>query len=255
MTDHTTPKKRPRSPNYPGIDVGAAIERASALWENEQHHPVAFEVALRHWGYQPKSGGGGSVHAALKRFGLLEDIGNGRSRLTPLALDIVRAEREGQRDYPNIRKAALMPKVHAALWDQYGATLPSDESLIFSLTGEMGFTRGGATEFVAEWKRTLAFAKLADSSASVSPDPPDNVPSPPLANHTVSPPTPALDKPPSPVDRGTPNDIRTIQVPYSPTGWALVQAPFPISEQAWSQMLAVLAAMKPGLVTAEDSTG
>jgi hypothetical protein len=44
---------------------------------------------------------------------------------------------------------------------------------------------------------------------------------------------------------------RTVQVPYSPGEWALVQAAFPLSEAAWTQMIAVLEAMKPGLVSDE----
>jgi hypothetical protein len=35
--------------------------------------------------------------------------------------------------------------------------------------------------------------------------------------------------------------------------WATLQAAFPLTEEAWEQMLAVLKAMKPGLVSERGS--
>src|SRR5205823_5827061 len=103
----TTTRRRGRSPNYPGIDLKLALERAALLWEREQHHDAPNELILKHWGYGPKSGGGSVVFAALKRFGLLEDAGAGRSKLTQRAHAILLAQREGRRDDAGIREAAL----------------------------------------------------------------------------------------------------------------------------------------------------
>lgn len=41
---------------------------------------------------------------------------------------------------------------------------------------------------------------------------------------------------------------RTVQITYSPTEWALLEAAFPMSEDDWDAMIAVLSAMKRGLV-------
>lgn len=41
---------------------------------------------------------------------------------------------------------------------------------------------------------------------------------------------------------------RTIQIPLSLTDWASLEAAFPLSEENWQQMIAVLNAMKPALV-------
>jgi hypothetical protein len=247
--------RKGRSPNYPGIDLKLALERAKTLWEQEQHHAAPSAVILKHWGYGPKSGGGSVAYAALKRFGLLEDAGNGRARLTQRAQAILLAEREGRRDEEKIREAALLPTIHKQVWDAHGASLPSDENFQYELITEKGFTPGGATEFISEWKRTLAFAKLAGSGATVSPDagktPDDHEPklTPPATIETERPSErgqdPSGNQHPKPAKR-------TIQVPYSPTGWALIEAQFPMGESEWDQMLAVLQAMKPGLV-AEDS--
>jgi hypothetical protein len=42
--------------------------------------------------------------------------------------------------------------------------------------------------------------------------------------------------------------VREIPIPIQGTAWAVLKAAFPLSEDAWTQMIAVLNAMKPGLV-------
>jgi hypothetical protein len=248
--------RKGRSPNYPGIDLEAAMRRAETLWENEQHHAIPYELIYRHWDYAPKSGPGSVTYAALKRFGLLEETGDGRARLTDLAQKILLAARDGSRDDARIREAALLPKVHRRLWDDYGANLPSDEHLKYNLVRDMGFTPGGASEFLKQWKRTMMYARLSNSSGTVTGDggeldrDEDQELTPPQTiereqDRKKSPPPP----PPS-ANRST----RTVQVTYSPTEWALLQASFPMSEEDWDAMIAVLNAMKRGLVTAPRST-
>src|SRR4051812_38361278 len=111
-TSRTTKGRKPRSPNYPGIDLGGAVGRAVKLCENEQAHTVPTQFILDEWGYKPKSGGGGVAYAALKRFGLFEEKGRGSASLSNLGLEIVRAEQGDGRDYDKLRQAALLPKVH-----------------------------------------------------------------------------------------------------------------------------------------------
>jgi hypothetical protein len=45
--------------------------------------------------------------------------------------------------------------------------------------------------------------------------------------------------------------MQTIQVPYAPGKWAIVQAAFPLIGGQWKQLGNVLEAMKPGLVEDE----
>lgn len=42
--------------------------------------------------------------------------------------------------------------------------------------------------------------------------------------------------------------FREIPIPISGSAWPSIKAAFPMSEEAWKQMIAVLNAMKPGLV-------
>lgn len=43
---------------------------------------------------------------------------------------------------------------------------------------------------------------------------------------------------------------RVVQIPISLNEWAALQVPIPLTEEKWGQMIAVLNAMKPGIVTA-----
>ena len=65
----------------------------------------------------------------------------------------------------------------------------------------------------------------------------------------MTPPT-SLKEPP-PTDAKTTPQTRVVQLPISQSEWAALQAPFPLTEEKWEQMLDVLNAMKPALVSKE----
>jgi hypothetical protein len=130
------------------------------------------------------------------------------------------------------------------LWERFGGSLPSDSNLHHTLIFEYHFTDNGATEFVRQFKATIAFAKLGDD---------DDVP----PSREVSLPTVVSHAEPV-TARRVPESVTTY-VP-SPSGralpipimgsdqWPTLYLPSRISEADWNQMIAVLQAMKPGIV-------
>src|SRR5258708_29530069 len=90
------PKKSgQRSPNYPGIDVKEAIEKARKIYDSEHTHEVARDTIFQHWGYKPGVGPALVALAALRSFGLLEDGKGPKSqKLSRLALDILLGEED-----------------------------------------------------------------------------------------------------------------------------------------------------------------
>lgn len=63
---------------------------------------------------------------------------------------------------------------------------------------------------------------------------------------------PSGDAPPQRVLRTPPApQQRAVQLPVPGTSWVTVQGAFPLSAEAWDQMMALLEAMKPGLTTPE----
>jgi hypothetical protein len=250
----TTPEPRRRrtgrSPSYPALDLEAALERVQTLYETERRYPAAIEVALRHLGYNSvKSGGGQVTLAALRYFGLIEAQGSGAQRtvrVTDLAEGILLDKREDSTErLRRIREAALLPPMHAEMWKQYGADLPSPDNLRFELVRNRGFTESGADDFITEYRRTIQFARLAEADANLSEEPEDKNGNGNGEETDLSVATPEMED--QKRDLSGSRKLRSIQLPYSGTGWATLQATFPLADDEWEQMLTVLQAMKPAL--------
>ncbi len=158
-----------RSPAYPGINLETAIKRADGLWKKERRNAVPYSVAVSHWGFGPKSSGGLVAVAAMKSFGLLQDVERGPAgrvvKLTDLAYQLLLDERPDSQDRAaSVKRAALMPKIHAAIWKKYGTTSGvSDANLKHDLIFSMKFNENTVDEFIKEYKDTISYAKLVDS--------------------------------------------------------------------------------------------
>jgi hypothetical protein len=239
-------KTKGRSPSYPAISLEQAILRARELYEAERQHPTPVETIARHWSYKSLNGPAAVSLAALKKFGLAEDEGSGdarKARISDLAVDIVAHPDETQRDRA-VKMAALEPVIHRELWDRYGSNLPSDANLHWELTRNRGFTESGATEFIKEYKATLVYAQLDESAGEPIQEP---------ATAVAAEDTPAFEPPQQPDSktstRSTPSESRaSYRIPLISGGTVAVEGDFPLTEHDWAQFMAVLTAMKPGLV-------
>jgi hypothetical protein len=246
-TETVVKRKRERSPSYPGIDLQAAIERARQMQEKEKKYAAPVNTIFADWGYAPNSSAGFVALAALKKFGLLTDEGSGekkKARLTDEALAILIDSREDSEERLRlIQEAALKPSIHQELWNKYGSDLPSDASLKYELRKEMNFSEPGANEFIVQYNRTLQFAKLMDSD-KLSDDVEDKEPTRQMRQMN----TPAGEATRIIQGSGRVQEARrTVALPIGDE-WATLEGAFPINEAEWEQMLAMLKAMKPGLV-------
>ena len=242
-------RKRSRSPSYPGIDLGEAIERVTALHDKEGKHAAPINAILADWGYKAGSGPGLVAFAALKKFGLLVEEGSGPNRKGRLSDEAVAIIVDRRPDSPDrlrrIQEAALRPLIHQELWEKYGADLPSEETLRYELQVEKSFTDRAVREFIPEYKRTIEFAHLADRD-KLSGQAEDR-------DEEEGEPRTILLRPDTLETRPISGQTRTVQIPLSTTKWAMLQAPFPLTEAEWNQMKAVLDAMKPALVISCNS--
>jgi len=241
-------RAKKRSPNYPGISLDMAIQRAGELYAKERQHPAPVLTVAQHWNYKSFNGPASVSLAALKKFGLLEDVGSGdarAARVSDVAVEIIASPHQQQRQAA-IRDAALRPEIHREMWERYGPQLPSDATLQWELTRSRGFTETGASEFIREYKATLAFARLEEAGyegqVQVADD--DNA----RANAREE-----------PAERGqrvelrhlSPDSRRAFPIPLVGGGTVVVDGEFPLSEHDWAQFMAVLGAMKPGLVASD----
>lgn len=233
-------KKRERSPNYPGIDLDEALNRARTIERHEGRHSAPARSILSHWGYGENSGSGLVIFAALKKFGLLIEEGSGagrKGRLSDDAIAIIKDEREDSPDrLRRIQEAALRPPIHTELWERYGSELPSDETLRYELQVEKGFTERAVGDFIPQYKRTIEFAELAERG-KLSSDDEDSSPTPKRDEVLVTPPA----------------NAQAVSLPLAAGEFATLQAAFPLTIEKWKRLVAVLSAMRPALVTGETT--
>jgi hypothetical protein len=172
-------RKKVRSPSFPFIGLREALDRARAFYEAEQRNSARAETAAAHWGYSPKSSGGKQTIAALRSFGLLE--GDSLVKLSGRGLRLVLDEREGSDERERLlQQAALMPPVHARLWERYGAELPSAQTLRLWLVLDEGFNENSVDDFLSEYRETLEYAKLLPRTAREEAGGERQAPPPPL---------------------------------------------------------------------------
>jgi len=160
---------------FPFINLAKAIERAKQIYEgdqrgNEMPVPTAFAV----FGYSEKSSGGFQTISALKSYGLLEDFGANESRkvkLSKAGLDYFRDEREDHRA-TKLKAFALSPLLFKALYDHWGAQVPSDAVARSHLKIERGLNEQSARTVLGIYKDNLVYADLkgGDKVIEVPPD-------------------------------------------------------------------------------------
>lgn len=167
------PKKprQGRSPAYPFIPLGKALEKAEALRVAEGGRPKHFSpraAIAKAWDMGEKTGPTKQTIAALGYFGLFEFEGSGEdraARLTDTALKILLDKQpvSPERD-ALIQKVALTPAIHKELWEKWGADLPSDPTLETFLVRDRNFSEDGAVDLMEAYKETIKFAKLGQSA-------------------------------------------------------------------------------------------
>lgn len=257
MTEQQSPDRRPagRSPSYPAINLETALRRARELYDVERQHPIPVETAVRHLGYKGISGPANGTVAALKKFGLITDEGSGterRVRITNLCVEAL-ANPDADARAAAIRRVALTPAIHREMWNQYGTNLPSDATLVWNLERQRGFTPVGAKDFIREYKETVAFARLAEAVATLD-ERGDDGDGDDADNTDDEREDPPREKPGSKRRREhrMSADAATYTIPLVGGVSVVIEGEFPLTERDWQQFLAVLNAMKPGLVESES---
>jgi hypothetical protein len=243
-------KAKDRSPNYPGINLEMAIEKARILREKEGKHLAPVEAVLHDWGYVPKSSGGLVTLSALKKFGLIDEQGKGANRrikLSDLALRILLDDREDSTErIEAIKEAALNPIIHQKLWKEYGAKLPSEENLLVTLRRDEGFTDNAAKDLIKEYSSTIELAKLKKSDIMSGHEKDKLTSKRETEDFFMS----LMSSDLKSNSKQAPKTIE-IPIPLSATEWVKIQATYPLSEKSWKQMKSILDAYKPSLVSSE----
>lgn len=154
-----------RSPSFPFIPLSTAIGRLVALEAKFGRHPTPADKVGLAWDMKPASSQAAQTVAALKAFGLVQYDGNGPSRLTSISEDgrnYLRAQQEAvKREIA--QRLALMPKMIATYWRDWGRDRPQNEVALDQLVLKANFTQSAAETFLRVYDETVAFAGLTDS--------------------------------------------------------------------------------------------
>lgn len=151
-------KIRTRSPSHPAVDLREALDLVARLHRSDKRHEVEREVAAQNLGYSGLNGRAMSILASLSQYGLIEKVGDGRVRVSELAVKILYPTDERDKR-SNLQHAALAPKLFQELHDRYGGGLPSDGNLVSVLVRD-GFQESAATNVVRVLRSTFEFVRL-----------------------------------------------------------------------------------------------
>jgi hypothetical protein len=160
-TEQPSQQKRERSPNFPYIGLGKALERTKVIFDKAKRHEVRVADIAGDWGLKATSGSTDRNVAALLAYGLIEDVGGGDSRKIKISESGWRILEDGR---PGVREkmlaeAALKPTIiqqYASLW---GEGRPDDTHALSQLKFEGKFTSEGASQFLRVFDETIRFTK------------------------------------------------------------------------------------------------
>lgn len=162
-----------RSPNYPYIGLGEAIECAKKFFAKQKRAPVSPDVAINSWGFKKPTGSSNRYLSALRQYGLLDYAGTGKDvRVSELAVTIFHGTSS---EYENaVKKAALFPNIFSALVDDYPDGFPDENGLKSALITKKKFSVEAAGRCVRSFMDTIRIAKLEPSTYSAHEDVDDN---------------------------------------------------------------------------------
>lgn len=142
-----------RSPNYPSIGLGAAIEKAELVYRKEHTHRADQEVIAKALGYKSLNGASMAVISSLRKYGLLEES-EGGLRISTDALTILVDPKASKDRIEALKRAAFLPTLFSELRKEYGEGAPSDENLRSFLL-KRGFSPNTVEAPIKSYRDTL----------------------------------------------------------------------------------------------------
>lgn len=119
---------RLRSPGYPSIPLGHAIDLTRKLHNHNRTSVIDREAAVREMGYTGMTGRSAKLLADLGHFGLVEKAGKGGIRVTQNAVEILHQHSpEGRR--AALKAAASAPELFGQLRQRWPDVIPSEHAL------------------------------------------------------------------------------------------------------------------------------
>jgi hypothetical protein len=119
---------RARSPEYPAISLGEAIDRVKMVYEKDYQNRLPKAVVAEHMGYKGLSGASLPVISALAKYGLLEGRAD-ETRVTDLAVTLIAHPSGSVEHYNALMAASVMPELFAELNERFPDGKASEQAI------------------------------------------------------------------------------------------------------------------------------
>lgn len=143
------------------------------LYQKDGLQQVHVEIALKHVGLDPSAYVAIRALAALRGFGLLDEVGTKKEKeIWPsrLAKSIILDKRQSSQERLRaLRKAAFSYEIIQELAQKWNDQLASDEEIETTLLVDKAFTPRAASRFKTVFRDTYQYAELG-KSAIIQPD-------------------------------------------------------------------------------------
>ena len=156
-----------RSPNYPQISLRKAVEYARKIYQSAHTHKAPASTVAATLGYTGLNGASLGVLSALKKYGLLEAVGDdvrisqeGLSILVDPPGSVVRAQA--------IMKAAFRPALFAELRKEYGDTPPKSDDFLRAFLLKRGFVLSIVDVPIRTYRDTMVLVEEAQAVLGVA---------------------------------------------------------------------------------------
>ncbi len=168
-TNASSKPKKLRSPSYPGLNLQDSIEKARVIHAQGRQDNLPIEVVAKLWGFKNATNGAFNITlAALKKFGLLEEVG-GRGmakrqlKVTDGAVEILYGPASPK--YAEcLRAAAMRPAIHREIWDKWKMQLPGNDVMQYYFVRERKFGEDAYRWVVREYQESMRFAGFTNAT-------------------------------------------------------------------------------------------
>lgn len=142
-----------RSPNYPNISLGLALEVVRLAYEKDHRNKMSREVLAKHMGYTSLNGRALGKIGALRSYGLIDGSGD-ELRISDDAVTALMAPTGSTDRTAALTRLAHKPPLFKELLKDFPTTIPSAENLKFSLIKRQ-FTPDAAEKAAKSYLTTM----------------------------------------------------------------------------------------------------
>lgn len=121
-----------RSPNYPSLDLAAAIEAVRPVFKAEHRNKMSRAVLAKHLGYSSLNGRALSKIGAVRAYGLVEGNGD-EQRVTDDAVHVLMAPNGSSERQEAMERCALRPPLFREIRADFPNSHPSEQNLRYWL--------------------------------------------------------------------------------------------------------------------------